>query len=146
MATTGHSTKQDILEHLLRGGKATANELAQALSVSPQGIRRHLKDLEADGLIEFESTHEGMGRPQHSPGQRAVESTRFGNSELQSIEVDARTGLGRGEEGLAQARGLDAKLAALHQATRSPAHDRDWLSKRTKSPSETTSVRRAGVS
>ena len=66
MATTGHSTKQDILEHLLRGGKATANELAQALSVSPQGIRRHLKDLEADGLIEFESTHEGMGRPQHS--------------------------------------------------------------------------------
>ena len=66
MATTGHSTKQDILEHLLRGGKATANELAQALLVSPQAIRRHLKDLEADDLIEFESIHEGMGRPQHT--------------------------------------------------------------------------------
>ncbi|MEM9136843.1 MAG: iron-sulfur cluster biosynthesis transcriptional regulator SufR [Cyanobacteria bacterium P01_F01_bin.42] len=64
MATTGYSKKQQILDHLLRG-QATAGDLASALSVSPQAIRRHLKDLEADGLIEFESTHEGMGRPQH---------------------------------------------------------------------------------
>ena len=65
MATTGHSTKQEILDRLLRDGKATANELAQTLSVSSQAIRRHLKDLEGDGLIEFESSQEGMGRPQH---------------------------------------------------------------------------------
>ena len=65
MATTGHSTKQNILEHLLRHGQASAIDLAKVLSVTPQAIRRHLKDLETEGLIEFESTHEGMGRPQH---------------------------------------------------------------------------------
>ncbi|MEO0378426.1 MAG: winged helix-turn-helix transcriptional regulator, partial [Cyanobacteria bacterium P01_A01_bin.17] len=63
--TTAHSTKDDILNALLRQGQITAQKLAAQLSVSPQAIRRHLKDLEAEGLIEFEVTHEGMGRPQH---------------------------------------------------------------------------------
>lgn len=65
MATTGHSTKQEILDHLLRDGKVTANDLARVLSVSSQAVRRHLKDLEAEGLIEFEASQAGMGRPQH---------------------------------------------------------------------------------
>jgi DeoR family transcriptional regulator, suf operon transcriptional repressor len=65
MATTGHSTKQEILAHLLRFEQVTAMDLAEVLSVTPQAIRRHLKDLEAEDLIEFESSHEGMGRPQH---------------------------------------------------------------------------------
>jgi DeoR family suf operon transcriptional repressor len=60
-----HSTKEDILQYLLKQGRARAQELAEALSVSPQAIRRHLKDLEAEQLIEYESVQEGMGRPQH---------------------------------------------------------------------------------
>lgn len=63
--TTGHSTKQDILNALLRQGRVTVQVLATQLAVSPQAIRRHLKDLEAEGLIEFEAAHAGMGRPQH---------------------------------------------------------------------------------
>jgi DeoR family transcriptional regulator, suf operon transcriptional repressor len=59
------STKEDILQYLLKQGRARAQELAEALSVSPQAIRRHLKDLEAEQLIEYESVQEGMGRPQH---------------------------------------------------------------------------------
>jgi DeoR family suf operon transcriptional repressor len=59
------STKEDILRHLLKQGQARAQDLADVLSVSPQAIRRHLKDLEAEGLIEYESVQEGMGRPQH---------------------------------------------------------------------------------
>lgn len=66
MTTTQQpSTKQDILQYLLKQAQATAQELADILEVSPQAIRRHLKDLEAEGLIEYKSTQVGMGRPQH---------------------------------------------------------------------------------
>lgn len=65
--TTSHepSTKQDILQYLLKQGQATAQELAESLAISPQAIRRHLKDLEAEGLIRYQSVQTGMGRPQH---------------------------------------------------------------------------------
>lgn len=59
------STKHDILEQLLKQGQASAQELADQLRVSPQAIRRHLKDLEEEGLIAFESVQARMGRPQH---------------------------------------------------------------------------------
>ncbi|NCJ06736.1 iron-sulfur cluster biosynthesis transcriptional regulator SufR [Synechococcales cyanobacterium C] len=63
--TVGTSTKQDILNQLLKRGQASAQALAESLAVSSQAIRRHLKDLEAEGLIEFETVQAGMGRPQH---------------------------------------------------------------------------------
>ncbi|MCA1991374.1 MAG: iron-sulfur cluster biosynthesis transcriptional regulator SufR, partial [Coleofasciculus sp. S288] len=59
------STKQDILQYLLKQEQTTAHELAEALDISPQAIRRHLKDLEIEGLIEYQSVQVGMGRPQH---------------------------------------------------------------------------------
>jgi DeoR family transcriptional regulator, suf operon transcriptional repressor len=66
MATTQQpSTKQDILQYLMKHEQATAQEFADELDVSPQAIRRHLKDLEAEALILYESMQIGMGRPQH---------------------------------------------------------------------------------
>lgn len=67
MTTTSqhHSTKDDILQLLRKQGQATAHELAEQLDISPQAIRRHLKDLEAKQLIEHQLIQEGMGRPQH---------------------------------------------------------------------------------
>jgi len=67
MATTQQSTtKQDILEYLLKQIQATALELAEVLDVSPQAVRRHLKDLEADNLVVYYTPDQiGMGRPQH---------------------------------------------------------------------------------
>ncbi|MBC5795357.1 iron-sulfur cluster biosynthesis transcriptional regulator SufR [Sphaerospermopsis sp. LEGE 00249] len=67
MATTQQSsTKQDILEYLLKHSQATALELAEILEVSPQAIRRHLKDLEAEELVIYSiPENSGMGRPQH---------------------------------------------------------------------------------
>ncbi|RMG14948.1 MAG: iron-sulfur cluster biosynthesis transcriptional regulator SufR [Cyanobacteria bacterium J055] len=66
MATTGHpSTKDDILQHLLKQGRSTAQDLSDSLDISPQAIRRHLKDLETEGLIAQRSIQAGMGRPQH---------------------------------------------------------------------------------
>lgn len=82
------STKQDILEYLLKHSQATALELAEALDISPQAIRRHLKDLEAEKLILYStSVQAGMGRPQHvyqlsSQGRDRLQKTvsdRFGD-------------------------------------------------------------------
>ncbi|MDZ7960071.1 MAG: iron-sulfur cluster biosynthesis transcriptional regulator SufR [Aulosira sp. DedQUE10] len=67
MATTHQSsTKQDILEYLQKHSQATAFELAEILEISPQAIRRHLKDLESQELILYSSqVQPAMGRPQH---------------------------------------------------------------------------------
>jgi len=65
VTTQQSSTKQDILEHLLKQGQATAQELATVLAISPQAIRRHLKDLDAEELISYQTVQVGMGRPQH---------------------------------------------------------------------------------
>jgi DeoR family transcriptional regulator, suf operon transcriptional repressor len=59
------STKDDILTYLLKQGEATAQALAEHFEMSAQAIRRHLKDLEAEALIEHRVVHEGMGRPNH---------------------------------------------------------------------------------
>jgi DeoR family suf operon transcriptional repressor len=59
------STKEDILNYLLKQGQATAQELADLLEISPQAIRRHLKDLEAEALIFHQAVQVGIGRPQY---------------------------------------------------------------------------------
>ncbi len=59
------STKDDILQYLLRQGKATAHELAETLDITPQATRRHLKDLEAEGLLKHHPMQGGLGRPQY---------------------------------------------------------------------------------
>lgn len=63
--THSPSTKEDILQHLLKFPQANAQDLAEALGISPQAIRRHLKDLEGEGAIEHRAVQAGMGRPQY---------------------------------------------------------------------------------
>ncbi|MEL6495083.1 MAG: iron-sulfur cluster biosynthesis transcriptional regulator SufR [Cyanobacteria bacterium J06623_7] len=66
MTTTGlPSTKQNILQALVKHGQATAKQLSQDLDLSTQAIRRHLHELQSDQLIEYHSVQQGMGRPQH---------------------------------------------------------------------------------
>ncbi|MBW4690515.1 MAG: iron-sulfur cluster biosynthesis transcriptional regulator SufR [Lyngbya sp. HA4199-MV5] len=65
-STKQASTKQDILQHLLKQGQCTVQELAERLQVSPQAVRRHLKDLEAGGLIVHQAVQAGMGRPNYT--------------------------------------------------------------------------------
>ncbi|MEM7727053.1 MAG: iron-sulfur cluster biosynthesis transcriptional regulator SufR [Cyanobacteria bacterium P01_A01_bin.45] len=66
VSTQQSTTKKEILEYLLKQVQATALELAEALDISPQAVRRHIKDLEAENLIIYSSSvQEGMGRPQH---------------------------------------------------------------------------------
>lgn len=66
MVTTHQpSTKQDILRDLLKQGQCTAQELAERLHITPQAVRRHLKDLETEGLIVHQALQGGMGRPNY---------------------------------------------------------------------------------
>lgn len=57
------TTRQTALVILLRRGEATAAELAEQLQVSVQVMRRHLRSLEDDGLVEASPAAEGPGRP-----------------------------------------------------------------------------------
>jgi DeoR family suf operon transcriptional repressor len=57
------STRQATLTLLLRRGQATAALLAEQLGVSVQAMRRHLRSLEEEGLVEASSTGAGPGRP-----------------------------------------------------------------------------------
>ncbi len=59
------STKEDILHYLLKQGQTNALSLAEQLNISIQAVRRHLNDLEAEGLIDHQSVPQAMGRPQH---------------------------------------------------------------------------------
>lgn len=59
------STKEDILQCLLKQGEAGAQALAEDLGVSAQAVRRHLKDLVAEELIEHRAVQVGMGRPNY---------------------------------------------------------------------------------
>lgn len=56
---------QDILRLLKRRGEARAEALAQALGMTPSGIRQHLTCLERDGLVQHREHREGPGRPRH---------------------------------------------------------------------------------
>ncbi|MCT0208232.1 iron-sulfur cluster biosynthesis transcriptional regulator SufR [Synechococcus sp. CS-1332] len=58
-----HPTREAALSVLLREGEATAAQLAGSLGVSVQAMRRHLRSLEDDGLVEASPSHEGPGRP-----------------------------------------------------------------------------------
>jgi DeoR family transcriptional regulator, suf operon transcriptional repressor len=63
--TKGSTKKEDILQYLLKQGQATSQELAECFAISPQAMRRHLKDLEAENLIQHQEEAIAMGRPQY---------------------------------------------------------------------------------
>ena len=77
MAPQHVSTKDDILQFLLKRGSATAQNLATELGISAQATRRHLKDLEAEGLIVHEVSRQGTGRPQYVYELSAAGRSRF---------------------------------------------------------------------
>jgi DeoR family suf operon transcriptional repressor len=52
-----------VLQHLKRAQRLTAKELAGRLGVSLNAVRHHLKELEAEGLVQYERKHRGVGAP-----------------------------------------------------------------------------------
>ncbi|MEB3318752.1 MAG: iron-sulfur cluster biosynthesis transcriptional regulator SufR [Cyanobacteriota bacterium] len=57
------ATRDAVLALLLRRGESTAADLAGRLGVSVQAMRRHLRSLEEDALVEATTAVAGPGRP-----------------------------------------------------------------------------------
>ena len=57
------STKDKILQTLLRHPKITINELAAAVEINPISVRHHLTNLQMEGLISADEVRHGVGRP-----------------------------------------------------------------------------------
>jgi DeoR family suf operon transcriptional repressor len=57
------STRDRILQTLLRHPRSTINELAEAVSINPISVRHHLTNLQVEGLVTAEEERHGVGRP-----------------------------------------------------------------------------------
>ena len=62
-ASTQAPTREAALTLMLRQGETTAARLAEDLGVSVQVMRRHLRSLEEEGLVEASPGSDGPGRP-----------------------------------------------------------------------------------
>lgn len=52
-----------VLVELKRANRLTAKDLATKLGVSLNAVRNHLKELEAEGLVEYQRQNRGVGAP-----------------------------------------------------------------------------------
>lgn len=57
------STRDRILQTLLRHPRATIIELAEAVSINPISVRHHLTNLQMEGLVDAQEERHGVGRP-----------------------------------------------------------------------------------
>jgi len=57
------STRDKILQTLLRKPHSTINDLADAVGINPISVRHHLTNLQMEGLVEGEEKRHGVGRP-----------------------------------------------------------------------------------
>ncbi len=52
-----------VLIELKRGQRLTAKDIAVKLAISLNAVRHHLKELQAESLVEYERQHRGVGAP-----------------------------------------------------------------------------------
>lgn len=57
------STRDRILQTLLKKPGSTVNELALAVGINPISVRHHLTNLQVEGLVTAEEERHGVGRP-----------------------------------------------------------------------------------
>ena len=57
------STRDRILQTLLRQPRRTINELADAVGINPISVRHHLTNLQVEGLVSAVEERHGVGRP-----------------------------------------------------------------------------------
>ena len=57
------STRDRVLQTLLKRDQCTINELADAVDINPISVRHHITKLEADGLVDSKEERHGVGRP-----------------------------------------------------------------------------------
>lgn len=58
-----NSTRNKILQTLLKKPKSTINDLAETVGINPISVRHHLTNLQMEGLVEGQEERHGVGRP-----------------------------------------------------------------------------------
>lgn len=58
-----HGLRGEVLVAVKRSQPVTAKELAAVFGLTPNALRRHLKALEADGVVQFRREVRGVGGP-----------------------------------------------------------------------------------
>lgn len=84
----GDPIRASIVERLGAQGDATVNELAGLFPVSLQAVSKHIKVLEAAGVVS--QRREGRHRPVHLEAERVVAATTWLAARVR--ELDARFG------------------------------------------------------
>lgn len=63
----GHAgSRGEVLVQLKRGQPLTAKQLAARMGLSLNAARHHLKELEAQGLVQYQLEHHGVGAPAYA--------------------------------------------------------------------------------
>lgn len=57
------STRERILQTLLRAPRSTINDLADAVGINPISVRHHLTNLQMEALVDAAEERHGVGRP-----------------------------------------------------------------------------------
>jgi predicted ArsR family transcriptional regulator len=57
------STRDRILQTLLRHPRMSTNELAEAVGINPISVRHHLTNLQVESLVTADEERHGVGRP-----------------------------------------------------------------------------------
>ena len=57
------STRDKILQTLLKKPRSTINDLADVVGINPISVRHHLTNLQMEGLVEAKEERHGVGRP-----------------------------------------------------------------------------------
>jgi predicted ArsR family transcriptional regulator len=57
------STRDRILQILLRHPRLSTNELAEAVGINPISVRHHINNLQMESLVVAEEERHGVGRP-----------------------------------------------------------------------------------
>jgi DeoR family suf operon transcriptional repressor len=87
---TQKGLRGEIMLALKRSAPLTARELAERLDVSPNAIRHHLKELEAEGLVTYGREQRGVGAPtfayQLSAAGEALFPKRYEQTLVQVLE------------------------------------------------------------
>lgn len=60
---TTRSTRERVLQTLLKKHRCTINELAEAVEINPISVRHHIARLQAEGLVASDEERHGVGRP-----------------------------------------------------------------------------------
>lgn len=120
------TTRQQVLRYVRGRREATVAQLAAALELSQQAVRRHLDGLRADGLVDARFERHGVGRPsllffvtergEELAGHAYLQLLSRLFRHLGKMEAD-EVGKGGGREVLDQVfAGIAAEVAADHEA------------------------------